>query len=147
MQGHLRATPARTGERTSALAAPLLWHFRRDGRPLVVAVSGTVSADEATVLMQATLAGAGVSMLPLHLVGPAIARGELVALLPDHALEEMSVLHQDRSRSLKGRSSGSGGRYRRNGSPCPPDTRRSSHHSPRRRRGQCRRRTAARRSR
>ncbi len=68
-----------------------LWQFQRDGEAVSVAVSGSVSANEASVLMEATLAGVGIAMLPVYLAAGPIERGELVVLLPDHLLQEMGV--------------------------------------------------------
>ena len=68
-----------------------LWHLHRDGQTSSVAVSGTISANEATVLLQAVRAHAGIAMLPTYLVAPLIAGGELVVVLPDYTLETMGI--------------------------------------------------------
>ncbi|KIH84812.1 LysR-family transcriptional regulator [Pseudomonas batumici] len=58
-----------------------LWHFEQDGEPVSVPVQGNISANEAGTLMQAVIAGAGISMLPTYQAGVYIKRGELVRLL------------------------------------------------------------------
>lgn len=68
-----------------------LWHFQHQGRPLSVAVSGNISANEATVLLRAVTAGAGIGMLPTYQANALIRSGELVALLPDYPLETMHI--------------------------------------------------------
>ena len=68
-----------------------LWHLQRGGETASVAVSGNISANEATVLLQAVRAHAGIAMLPTYLVAPLITTGELVAVLPDYALDTMGI--------------------------------------------------------
>ncbi len=67
---------------THTYAGKSLWHFERDGVPLAVAVAGNISANEATALLQAACAGAGIAMLPTYLAAPLLRAGSLVALLP-----------------------------------------------------------------
>lgn len=67
------------------------WRFRRDGQEVGVAVTGNLSANEATVLTQATLAGAGIALQPTYLAGPLIRAGRLVALLPEWSPPELSI--------------------------------------------------------
>lgn len=59
-----------------------LWHFEQDGEQIEVPVQGNISANEATALLNATKAGAGVAMLPTYLVSPLLRSGELIQLLP-----------------------------------------------------------------
>jgi len=59
-----------------------LWHFEQDGEQVSVPVQGNISANDAGTLMQAVIAGAGISMLPTYQAGVYIKRGELVRLLP-----------------------------------------------------------------
>ncbi len=54
-------------------------------------VGGNLSANEAAVLMQATLAGAGVALQPTYLVGPLIQSGQLIKLLPEWSPPELSI--------------------------------------------------------
>ena len=60
-----------------------LWHFKVQGEAVSIPVHGNISANEASTLLSATLAGAGISLLPSYLVGCAVRRGELVQLLPE----------------------------------------------------------------
>ncbi|MBD8494629.1 LysR family transcriptional regulator [Pseudomonas syringae] len=68
---------------THAYHDTALWRFERDGEPLAVRVSGTISSNDAVALMQAVLNHAGIGLLPAYLVAPLIRSGHLVALLPD----------------------------------------------------------------
>jgi DNA-binding transcriptional LysR family regulator len=67
------------------------WEFARGPEQLKVPVRGNLSADEATFLLQATLAGSGIAIQPTHLAGPLIDAGSLVQLLPDWQCREMSI--------------------------------------------------------
>ena len=76
---------------THAYYGKSLWHFELDGEPASVAVSGNLSANESTSLMQAALYGAGVALLPTYLAGPRLHSGELVRLLPQARPRELSI--------------------------------------------------------
>ena len=60
-----------------------LWHFTAHGEVVSVPVQGNISANEASTLLSATLAGAGISLLPTYLAGCHVRSGELVRLLPN----------------------------------------------------------------
>ncbi|ALU91720.1 LysR family transcription regulator protein [Herbaspirillum rubrisubalbicans M1] len=49
-----------------------------------VAVGGSISANEVTVLLQAVLAGVGIGHMPAYMVAPLVASGQLVRLLPEY---------------------------------------------------------------
>ncbi|MFL6607115.1 MULTISPECIES: LysR family transcriptional regulator [Pseudomonas] len=66
---------------THSYVGKSLWHFEQDGEQVSVPVQGNISANEASTLLQATIAGAGVAMLPSYQAGPHIQSGELVRLL------------------------------------------------------------------
>ncbi len=68
-----------------------LWHLRRDGREVAVAVGGGISANEASVLLQAVRSGGGIAMLPTYQAAGYLARGELVAVLPDYGIPPMGI--------------------------------------------------------
>lgn len=68
-----------------------LWHFELDGEQVAVPVQGNISANEASTLLRATLAGAGVAMLPTYQAGVYIHSGELVRLLPRAEPRQMNV--------------------------------------------------------
>ncbi|MGC0150981.1 LysR family transcriptional regulator [Chromobacterium vaccinii] len=59
------------------------WRLRRGEQESRVRVAGNISANEASALLSAALAGAGVSLQPSYLAAPHVRRGELVALLPE----------------------------------------------------------------
>lgn len=60
------------------------WRFRNaDGEEASVRPAGPLSADSGEALLPALLAGLGVSVLPDFIVGPHLAGGALVRLLPD----------------------------------------------------------------
>lgn len=67
------------------------WRFVRGSEHVSVPVSGNLSANEATVLTQATLAGAGVALQPTYLVGPLIQSGQLLKLLPMWQPPELTI--------------------------------------------------------
>jgi DNA-binding transcriptional LysR family regulator len=67
------------------------WRFMRGSEQVNVPVSGNLSANEATFLTQATLAGAGVALQPTYLVGPLIKSGQLVKLLPSWQPPELTI--------------------------------------------------------
>lgn len=61
-----------------------LWRFSMpDGSRVDVPVAGNLSANDSMALLAAAIAGAGISMQPRHAAAAPIARGELVALLPE----------------------------------------------------------------
>lgn len=68
-----------------------LWHFERAGEPVAVAVSGNITANESTSILQAALCGAGVALLPTYLAAPVIRAGQLVALLPEATPRDLSI--------------------------------------------------------
>lgn len=68
-----------------------LWHFEVQGQAVTAVVGGNVSANEATSIMQAALAGAGIAMLPTYMAAPLIHAGQLVAVLPDVKPRELSI--------------------------------------------------------
>ena len=68
-----------------------LWHFEQDGEEVSVPVQGNISANEASTLMRAAMAGAGVTMLPTYQAGVHIHSGDLVRLLPGAEPRQMNV--------------------------------------------------------
>ncbi len=68
-----------------------LWHFTRRGEEIAVPVQGNISANEASTLLSATLAGAGVSLLPTYQAGIHVRQGTLVRLLPDAEPRVMNI--------------------------------------------------------
>ncbi|PHV11545.1 LysR family transcriptional regulator [Chitinimonas sp. BJB300] len=68
-----------------------LWTFNHNSEPLSVPVSGNLSANESTVLLEAALNGAGITLQPTYSAMPLIRSGQLVALLPDYQPAEMGI--------------------------------------------------------
>lgn len=67
------------------------WKFKRDGEPFAVAVNGNLSANESMVLLEATLADAGISQQPLYSVSALLRSGALVQLLPEYQTQELGI--------------------------------------------------------
>ncbi|MFJ2684339.1 LysR family transcriptional regulator [Pseudomonas sp. NPDC087342] len=61
-----------------------IWHFEHHGETVSVPVSGNIRGNETSTLMQATLAGGGIAMLPRYLAAPAIQSGKLVEVLNEY---------------------------------------------------------------
>lgn len=68
-----------------------VWELARGGETERVAVSSHFSANEATTLLRAALAGGGIALQPTYLANPHIASGELGAVLPDWGLPVMAI--------------------------------------------------------
>lgn len=76
---------------THSYVGKSLWHFEQDGEQVSVPVQGNISANEASTLLQATIAGAGVAMLPSYQAGTHIQSGELIRLLPHAEPRRMNM--------------------------------------------------------
>ncbi|WP_447591718.1 LysR family transcriptional regulator [Stenotrophomonas rhizophila] len=68
-----------------------VWHLQRDGRTIAVAVGGNISANEASLLLEAVRAGAGIAMLPTYQIAPLLRSGELIEVLPDYQVEGLGI--------------------------------------------------------
>jgi len=68
-----------------------LWHFEQAGEQISVPVQGNISANEASTLLRAAMAGAGIAMLPSYQAHGHIHRGELVRLLPHAEPRQMNM--------------------------------------------------------
>ena len=68
-----------------------VWQLTRGEVVERVGVSGHFSANEATTLMRAALAGGGIAMQPTYLVNPYLHSGELQAVLPQWDLPVMTI--------------------------------------------------------
>ena len=68
-----------------------IWEFEHSGEPHTVAVSGNLSANESMVLLEATLADAGISLQPLYSVASLLRSGALVQLLPEYQPQELGI--------------------------------------------------------
>lgn len=67
------------------------WSFRGPDGPATVTVSGNIETNYAEILRTVVLAGTGVALLPLWLIGEDLARGRVVALLPDYHVPDAAV--------------------------------------------------------
>jgi DNA-binding transcriptional LysR family regulator len=76
---------------THAFGSRAEYRLRKAGRLATVAVRGSLSSNETSVLREAALAGAGIAMLPTYFVGNDLAHGALVRLLPDHEPESLGI--------------------------------------------------------
>ena len=56
-----------------------------------VSVSSHFSANEATALLRAALAGGGIALQPTYLANPHLADGSLQVVLPDWNLPDMAI--------------------------------------------------------
>lgn len=74
----------------SNAANAALWRFASGSprRPIPVR---RLRANNGEILRDAAIAGLGIVSMPTFLVGPAIKRGELALLMPDHPLEEINL--------------------------------------------------------
>ncbi|MFC4298046.1 LysR family transcriptional regulator [Castellaniella hirudinis] len=69
-----------------------LWRFTTPDQTRVdVPVVGNLSANDSMALLAAAIAGVGISMQPRHAVATPIARGELVALLPEFEAPSLGI--------------------------------------------------------
>jgi DNA-binding transcriptional LysR family regulator len=62
-----------------------VWHFKDGGEIVDVSVRGKFTANSGNMLVTAALHGRGLMLSPDWIMGPPIARGELVKLLPAYA--------------------------------------------------------------
>jgi len=68
------------------------WRFGDgQGEEVQVEIRGNLTANEAFILMEAALAGAGIAQLPSYLANPLIKRGELIELLPQWSPPELVI--------------------------------------------------------
>ena len=67
------------------------WILQRGSEISRVSVSSQYSANEATALLQAALAGGGLALQPTYLVNPHLANGSLQQVLPQWTLPAMSI--------------------------------------------------------
>lgn len=68
-----------------------VWMLKVGAGTQAVEVTGRICANEASVLMSAVLAGAGIALLPTYLVRPHLSAGTLVEVLPDYPPEAMGI--------------------------------------------------------
>ncbi len=68
-----------------------VWQLTQGAEVAKVAVASPFSANEATTLMRAALAGGGIALQPTYLVNPYLQSGELQAVLPAWDLPVMTI--------------------------------------------------------
>ncbi|MFZ6819463.1 LysR family transcriptional regulator [Undibacterium sp. Ji22W] len=68
-----------------------VWKLSRDENDAQVSIGSYFSANEATTLLQACLAGGGIALQPTFLANPYIRDGRLQQILPEWRLPEMSI--------------------------------------------------------
>jgi len=68
-----------------------VWQLTRGDEVARVGVTSPFSANEATTLMRAALAGGGIALQPTYLVNPYLHSGELQAVLPAWSLPVMTI--------------------------------------------------------
>lgn len=68
-----------------------VWTLQRGEERAEVRVGSHFSANEATALLQAALAGGGVALQPTYLANPHLRDGSLQAVLPDWTLPDMAI--------------------------------------------------------
>jgi DNA-binding transcriptional LysR family regulator len=67
------------------------WALQRQGEVQKVRIKGRVNANNGDTLRAAALAGQGIVALPAFLVGPDLAAGRLVEVLPGWEMQELGV--------------------------------------------------------
>lgn len=82
----------------SPLASGPVWRLTGPSGEIVVPVRPTLAADNALMLRQAAMDGAGIALLAGFLIDDALARGQLVEVLPQHRPQPaiISVVFPDR---------------------------------------------------
>jgi DNA-binding transcriptional LysR family regulator len=70
------------------------WHLRRGSRKHAVSIDAALESDEPAAVCAATIAGAGVGVLPLYLAADALRDGRLVRVLEEYELDNAnSAIH------------------------------------------------------
>ena len=76
-----------------ALAPKGVWTLRRDRRKYSVQVAGAFETDEMDVVRAAVVAGLGIGILPVYMVGDALQQGQLVPLLREFQVVPESAIY------------------------------------------------------
>ncbi|MFZ6745332.1 LysR family transcriptional regulator [Undibacterium sp. JH2W] len=67
------------------------WHFQREDVAVQVDIASHFNANDATVLLQAALAGAGISVLPTYLMGDHVRKGDMHIILPEWKAPDRTI--------------------------------------------------------
>jgi len=73
------------------MAATHRWHLQGAEETTTVAITGALCSNNGEVLRASALAGNGIANLPTFLVGPDIAAGRLVEVLPDFPPDALGI--------------------------------------------------------
>lgn len=76
-----------------ALAPKGVWTLRRDGRKFSVPVTGVLETDDMDAVRSAVVAGLGIGILPVYMVGDALQQRELVPLLRQFQVVPESAIY------------------------------------------------------
>ena len=68
-----------------------VWHFARGTETAQVSVVSPFSANEATALLKAAMAGGGIAMLPTYLVNLSVGTGALRVVLPEWQVPALTI--------------------------------------------------------
>lgn len=68
-----------------------LWPIRTGSTVTQLRVTGNLIADNGEILLEATLQGVGIAMLPMFLAGPYLRSGRLVPLLDEHTVASTAI--------------------------------------------------------
>jgi DNA-binding transcriptional LysR family regulator len=79
-------TPADLAGHEAVVHGESVWKFRHAGRIITFRPRGRFVSDSGFAEVAAVVAGLGLNVMPAFLVGPAIARGDLVTLLDDYEI-------------------------------------------------------------
>lgn len=77
--------------RFTGISSGLVWHFFRDGKPVPVAVNGSLSCNQVNPAVNACIAGLGFGMFYCYQVMPAVQRGELEMVLTEFEPEPLPL--------------------------------------------------------
>ena len=93
-----RGTPARPEDlaaqaclRFKGLRWGRVWHFERDGQSPRVPIVPRLEANDGPTLLQAAVAGAGITLEPAFGVGPAVRAGQLVPVLAEWTVADVPL--------------------------------------------------------
>ena len=86
--------------RDPATGRPFAWEFHRAGKVVKVKVTGKLISNDLATKLTACAAGHGISQALEFGLGPLLASGELVQILPDWAEERFPLYVYHRSRRL-----------------------------------------------
>lgn len=73
------------------MAAVRRWQLMQGTQAVTVQITSTLCSNNGEVLRTSALAGNGIANLPTFLVGPDIAAGRLVQVLPDNPPTELGI--------------------------------------------------------